>query len=227
MAETSKLTRETDDVVVIAVDIDQHEDEQAVRDYIERNDFAGIVLLTGYKPKRKVRPNRIANPYLAAFAYGFFFGAIVIPCNPAIIAAFFARVATTTDAVANILLFTAFTLGICAPLIAFSLASLAASRWMVNALVTYERQISVGAGLTMVGVALYYLIVVFAVFVQEPVTATMIKTSLLSGQKAVFWGRVNLTCKLSLSNQTGLPNSKCGVNYMVIFRRSSHISTIS
>jgi hypothetical protein len=35
---------------------------------------------------------------------------------------------------------------------------------MVNALVTYERQISVVAGLTMVGVALYYLIVVFAVF---------------------------------------------------------------
>ena len=125
---------------------------------------AGIVLLANYKPKRKVRPNRIANPYLAALAYGFFFGAIVIPCNPAIIAAFFARVATATDAVSNILLFTAFTLGICAPLIAFSLASPTASRWMVNALVTYERQISVVAGLTMVGVALYYLIVVFAVF---------------------------------------------------------------
>jgi cytochrome c-type biogenesis protein len=66
--------------------------------------------------------------------------------------------------VANILLFTAFTLGICAPLIAFSLVTPAASRWMINALVTYERQISVIAGLTMVGVALYYLIVVFAVF---------------------------------------------------------------
>ncbi|MDP2401399.1 MAG: hypothetical protein Q8M66_05420 [Actinomycetota bacterium] len=48
MAETSKLTRETDDVgdvIVIAVDIDQNEDEQAVRDHIERNDFAGIFVV--------------------------------------------------------------------------------------------------------------------------------------------------------------------------------------
>jgi hypothetical protein len=45
LAETSKLTRETDDVVVIAVDIDQNEDEQAVRDHIERNDFAGIFVV--------------------------------------------------------------------------------------------------------------------------------------------------------------------------------------
>ncbi len=126
--------------------------------------FAGVVLVVGWKPKRKVRPNRITNPYVAAFAYGFFFGAIVIPCNPALIAAFFARVATVTDVATNIALFTAFTLGICAPLLAFSLASRAASRWMVNSLVAYERPIGVVAGLTMIGVAIYYLVFVFRVF---------------------------------------------------------------
>lgn len=126
--------------------------------------IAGLLLLVGWKPKRKVRPNRITNPYASALAYGFFFGAIVIPCNPALVAAFFARVATVGDATANLALFTAYTLGIVAPLLAFSLVGRASSRWMVNALVTYERPISIVAGLTMIGVALYYLIVVFAVF---------------------------------------------------------------
>ncbi|PSH00972.1 MAG: cytochrome C biogenesis protein, partial [Nanohaloarchaea archaeon SW_7_46_7] len=31
------------------------------------------------------------NPLLNAYAFGFFFGAIIIPCNPAFIATFFAR----------------------------------------------------------------------------------------------------------------------------------------
>ena len=124
---------------------------------------AGVVLIIGWKPKRKVRPNRISNPYVAAIAYGFFFGAIVIPCNPALIAAFFARVAAVTDAAANLALFAAFTLGICAPLLAFSLASRAASRSMVNALVRYERPIGIVAGAVMIGVAVYYLGWVFEV----------------------------------------------------------------
>lgn len=124
---------------------------------------AGVLLMIGWKPKRKVRPNRISNPYVAAVAYGFFFGAIVIPCNPALIAAFFARVAAVGDAAANLALFSAFTLGICSPLLAFSLVSRAASRGMVNALVRYERPISMIAGVVMVAVAIYYLGWVFAV----------------------------------------------------------------
>lgn len=126
--------------------------------------IAGVLLLVGWKPKRKVRPNRINNPFASAFAYGFFFGAIVIPCNPALIAAFFARVAAAGDAAANLALFTAYTLGICAPLLAFSLVGRATSRWMVNFLVDNERVISVIAGATMVGVAAYYLVFVFNVF---------------------------------------------------------------
>lgn len=129
---------------------------------------AGVALIVGYKPKRKVRPNRISNPYLAAVAYGFFFGAIVIPCNPAIIAAFFARVATVTDLAGNIAQFTAFTLGICAPLLTFSLVSRAASRWIINFLVDHERAIGVVAGVVMVSVAVYYLLFVFDLFGLAP-----------------------------------------------------------
>lgn len=125
---------------------------------------AGIVLIVGWKPKRKVRPNKISNPYLAALAYGFFFGAIVIPCNPAIIAVFFARVATAGDFVSNIAQFSAYTLGIVSPLLAFSLVGRATSRTMINFLVDHERVIGIVAGVVMVGVGIYYLVEVFAVF---------------------------------------------------------------
>ncbi|MDO9107698.1 MAG: cytochrome c biogenesis protein CcdA [Coriobacteriia bacterium] len=126
--------------------------------------IAGIVLIAGWKPKRKVRPNKISNPYLAALAYGFFFGAIVIPCNPAIIAVFFARVATAGDFAANIAQFSAYTLGIVSPLLAFSLVGRATSRTMINFLVDHERAIGMVAGVVMVGVGIYYLVEVFAVF---------------------------------------------------------------
>lgn len=41
MAETSKLVDQTDDVVVVALDIDQNEDARAVIDHIDRNAFTG------------------------------------------------------------------------------------------------------------------------------------------------------------------------------------------
>lgn len=42
LAETTKLVRQDDDAVVIALDIDPNEDAQAVRDHIDRNDYEGI-----------------------------------------------------------------------------------------------------------------------------------------------------------------------------------------
>jgi cytochrome c-type biogenesis protein len=124
----------------------------------------GVLLMFNVKIQRKVRPNKLRNPYVSAFFYGFFFGAIVVPCNPLFIAAFFARVATVEGFVVNMLNFLAFGLGIGAPLLAFSLVSRATSRSMVNWLVKYNRQIDFVAGLVMVSVAVYYLIFVFHVF---------------------------------------------------------------
>jgi len=73
-------------------------------------------------------------------------------------------VATVQDFTTNMLNFLAFGLGIGAPLLAFSLVSRSASRWMVNWLVKYNRQIDFVAGLVMVSVGLYYLYSVFHVF---------------------------------------------------------------
>ena len=83
----------------------------------------GVLLMANIKIQRKVRPNKLRNPYVSAFIYGFFFGAIVVPCNPLFIATFFARVATIQDFSTNMLNFLAFGLGIGAPLLAFSLVS--------------------------------------------------------------------------------------------------------
>jgi len=46
-------------------------------------------------------PKISKNPLVSAFAFGFFFGAIVLPCNPGFIAAFFARATTTPEFLAN------------------------------------------------------------------------------------------------------------------------------
>ena len=123
----------------------------------------GVIMMAGLEIRRKVRLPSPANPLFASFLYGFFFGAIVIPCNPAFIAAFLARTALLTDPAASILNFLAFGLGIGTPLIAFSLVSRTASRRLVNLLVARERAITFVAGAVMTGVALYYLVFVFDV----------------------------------------------------------------
>jgi cytochrome c-type biogenesis protein len=124
----------------------------------------GILMMSGFTVRRKVRLPEPKNPLVGAFIYGFFFGAIVIPCNPLFVAAFFARVATVGDAFGNMANFLAFGLGIGTPLLALSLVTRAWSRWAVNALVKYERTISVVAGAIMTSVAVYYLIWVFKIF---------------------------------------------------------------
>ncbi len=124
----------------------------------------GVLLIFDVKIKRKVRPNRLSNPYLSAYLYGFFFGAVVVPCNPGVIVAAFVRASTVSSAAANLANFVAYGLGIGAPLLAFSLVSPAASRWLVNNLVKYNRAINFIAGAIMLSVAFYYLVFVFEVF---------------------------------------------------------------
>ncbi len=123
----------------------------------------GVLMMAGVEIRHKVRLPEPKSPLLASYLYGFFFGAIVIPCNPAFIAAFLARTTLIADPLASILNFLAFGLGIGTPLIVLSLVSRAASRRMVNAIVRHERSIAFIAGLIMAGVSLYYLIAVFEV----------------------------------------------------------------
>lgn len=123
-----------------------------------------VLMIFDVKIKRKVRPNKLANPYVSAFLYGFFFGGVVIPCNPAIISAAFIRASTVTSGLTNQVNFLFYGLGVGAPLLAFSLVSPAFSRSMVNFFVHHSSTINRVAGVILLGISLYYLFFVFHVF---------------------------------------------------------------
>lgn len=128
----------------------------------------GILLMAGVHLYQKVRLPEPKSPLLGSYVYGFFFGAIVIPCNPLFIAAFFTRVATVGEALANFANFLAFGVGIATPLLVLALVTRGSSRWLINALVRWARPIEVVAGAIMFSVSVYYLFWIFRV--QEPVT---------------------------------------------------------
>ncbi|WP_406660640.1 cytochrome c biogenesis protein CcdA [Methanolobus sp. ZRKC3] len=106
-----------------------------------------------------------SNPFIDAFLYGFFFGAIVIPCNPAFIAAFFTlSLSGAASFITNMLNFLFFGLGLGAPLLAFSLLSGASSASVIGFLVNNKKRINVITGSIMIVVSIYYLLFVFRIF---------------------------------------------------------------
>jgi len=115
-----------------------------------------------FLPKAKVRTSK--NAWMTAFLYGFFFGAIVIPCNPLFIAIFFTRSVSVLGFGANLLRFLAFGLGIAAPLLALAVISTAASGAVIRFLTRYKSIINRVAGAIMLGISVYYLVFVFRIF---------------------------------------------------------------
>jgi len=113
-------------------------------------------------PRPKVPTGK--TPWASAFLYGFFFGAIVIPCNPLFIAVFFTRSVSVLEFGVNLLRFLAFGLGLAAPLLVLAMISTAASGTVIHFLTKHRSIINRSAGVIMLGIALYYLIDVFAIF---------------------------------------------------------------
>lgn len=100
-------------------------------------------------------------PLANAFGFGFFFGAIVLPCNPAFIATFLARAFLFQNPATSLANFLLFGLGMGFPLLFFSVAS---SRWsekIIGFLKTHEKRINQVSGLIMLSVSVYYLVFVF------------------------------------------------------------------
>lgn len=104
------------------------------------------------------------NPLVNAFVYGFFFGAIVVPCNPLFIAALFTKTINSMNFVLNMLNFLVFGIGIGSPLIVFSAISAAKSVAIINFLTGYKRRINFVAGILMLVLSLYFLIFDFRLF---------------------------------------------------------------
>lgn len=112
----------------------------------------------------QVSSPRMENPYVEALTFGLFFGAIVLPCNPAFITALFVTGVTTIGFYLHILQFVAFGLGMGAPLIALAVVSQPYKDTFISKLTTYKEWINRVTGAVMLAVSLYYLILVFEVF---------------------------------------------------------------
>lgn len=134
----------------------------------------GAVLLAdpaGFSRLPSVDPPHADHPYASAFGYGFFFGGIVVPCNPGFIGLFFARQAVLFDApIPNLVGFLLFGLGIGAPLLAFALLSESFGRRMTRTLARHSDPINRAVGAFLLLVAAYYLVFVFAVLPGPPPT---------------------------------------------------------
>jgi cytochrome c-type biogenesis protein len=104
------------------------------------------------------------NPYLSSLIFGLFFGAIVLPCNPASLAVLFALSTSIMDFFVNLLNFVVFGFGMGLPLLVFALISAAKSKAIIGFLTERKRMINLIAGIIMLIIALYYLIFVFKIF---------------------------------------------------------------
>lgn len=114
----------------------------------------------------KLRSPTSKNPKLDSFFFGLFFGAIVIPCNPGFIAAFFTKTVAigAGDFILNMLNFILFGIGLAAPLIILAFISSTASQKIIGWLIRHKRAINLVTGIMMLAISLYYLIFVFHIF---------------------------------------------------------------
>jgi len=124
----------------------------------------GVVLIADLHPQARlstVEPPQTRFPSLSAFAYGAFFGAIVLPCNPGFISVFFARAFLFTDPVSSVANFGAFGVGMASPLLGFAVVSEPWRDRVLGVLTTHRRAVNVVTGAVLLGISLYYLLFVF------------------------------------------------------------------
>lgn len=106
----------------------------------------------------------LKNPFVSSFVFGLFFGAIVIPCNPAPLIVLFAISTSTISFITNFLNFLFFGLGMGLPLLLISFISAAKSKEVLGFLSKRQRIINIIAGIIMLVISLYYLFFVFRVY---------------------------------------------------------------
>jgi cytochrome c-type biogenesis protein len=105
-----------------------------------------------------VEPPQSEYPALSAFSYGFFFGAIIIPCNPGLIATFFSTTPILYDTqLGSLLGFLSFGLGLGTPLLGFAVLSESAGRTLTRLLAQHSDWVYRITGTIVLAVAVYYI----------------------------------------------------------------------
>ncbi|MFC2162206.1 cytochrome c biogenesis protein CcdA [Candidatus Altiarchaeota archaeon] len=103
------------------------------------------------------------NPLVSSFMFGFFFGAIVIPCNPGFIAVFFSKSLLFSDPVSSMMNFLAFGIGLGLPLNVISLLSAGKADEMIGFMSRHKKTINRSSGIVMLAISTYYLTTIFNV----------------------------------------------------------------
>jgi len=126
----------------------------------------GILLILGAGPGLPFPVPDILkgrSPFGGAFMFGLFFGVLILPCNAGPVTVLLALSTSAADFASNMENFLVYGAGMAIPLIALSALSSYEGNRITRALATQKRLINFATGILMIGVAAYYLLVVFRI----------------------------------------------------------------
>lgn len=118
----------------------------------------GVLLLVNRNPFKslpQIRVPLLRNPFVNAFIYGLLYGPIALPCSGPLVVGIFAISLTAGEAAGRLSTFLWFGLGFGLPLLALSLLSGAAQRWIARLFARHARAINWVGGLLLVGIGVY------------------------------------------------------------------------
>lgn len=121
----------------------------------------GILLLVNVNPFKKlpqIQVPLLSHPFVNAFVYGLLYGPIALPCSGPLVVSIFALSLTLADALDKLTVFFWFGMGFGIPLLALSLLSGAAQRWITRQFALRSRLINTLSGLLLAGIGTYDLI---------------------------------------------------------------------
>ena len=125
----------------------------------------GALLILNHNPFYRlpqVSIPRMGNPLFSAYAYGGLYGVIALPCSSLVILPFTIAISLSSlSAIEAFLIFLTFGLGLGLPVVIVSVLSRAQGDWLVKQFASRTRLMNTIAGVIMIGVALYDLIILY------------------------------------------------------------------
>jgi len=121
----------------------------------------GVLLLLDRNPFKalpQIRVPVLSHLYVNAFIYGLLYGPIALPCSGPLVVGIFALSLTAGEALSKLGVFLWFGLGFGLLLLALSLLSGAAQRWITHQFALHARLFNVVGGLLLVGIGIYDLV---------------------------------------------------------------------
>ena len=118
----------------------------------------GVTLLLNRNPFKslpQVKVLVLSNPYANAFVYGLLYGPIALPCSGPLVVGIFTLSFTVGEALGKLGIFLWFGLGFGLPLLALSLLSGAAQRWITRQFALRSRLINLLGGVLLVTIGVY------------------------------------------------------------------------